>query len=275
MIEIFFTLLFLYLACNALGSFLVLKNQSMIIDALAHSVLLGIVLGFFIVKSLDSPFLIIGASAFGVITVLCVDCLHQSPKINHDTATGLVFPFLFSIAVILISTFLKNTHLDTDIVLMGEIIFVPLNRMSILGMSLPVALIKVIALCAGIYAPYYIFYHPLRVFLFDEIHAKLVNVPVKRIQLITIVIVSLTTVIAFDIVGSFTVICLFIAPNLSVLPFAKSLKQLLCLGSIFVLITTASSVWLAYHFDLTISGTCACISLLLFLLSAVYRKKTS
>lgn len=54
--EVLLILLLMGLSCGLLGSLLVLRNQSMLADALAHSVLLGIVLGFFIAHSLDIPF---------------------------------------------------------------------------------------------------------------------------------------------------------------------------------------------------------------------------
>ncbi len=52
-------LLITSISCSLLGVFLVLRNLSMIADAISHSVLLGIVLAFFITKDLESPFLII------------------------------------------------------------------------------------------------------------------------------------------------------------------------------------------------------------------------
>lgn len=92
MFEVLLILMVIASSCGLLGSILVVKNQSMLADALSHSVLLGIVLGFFISHSLDSPLLIVGASLFGLLSVLAIDRLH-SRKIAHDAATGLVFSF--------------------------------------------------------------------------------------------------------------------------------------------------------------------------------------
>ena len=64
-------------SCAILGSFLVLKNMAMVSDAITHTVLLGIVLTFFIVQDLSSPFLIIGAGLTGVITVYFIELLHN------------------------------------------------------------------------------------------------------------------------------------------------------------------------------------------------------
>ena len=52
-----------------LGTFLLLRGLSMTSDAISHTVLLGIVLSFFILQTLDSPLLILGAALMGVLTV--------------------------------------------------------------------------------------------------------------------------------------------------------------------------------------------------------------
>ncbi len=64
------------LACALPGVFLVLRRMAMMSDAISHTVLLGIVLAFFVVGDLESPLLVLGAAAMGVITVALVEALH-------------------------------------------------------------------------------------------------------------------------------------------------------------------------------------------------------
>jgi manganese/zinc/iron transport system permease protein len=66
--------------------------MAMMSDAISHTVLLGIVIGFFIVEDLNSPFLIVGAAATGVLTVSLVELLNRTRLVREDTAIGLVFP---------------------------------------------------------------------------------------------------------------------------------------------------------------------------------------
>lgn len=56
-------------ACSILGPFLILRKMSMMIDPITHTILLGIVVGFFITKDLTSPILIVGATIVGIVTV--------------------------------------------------------------------------------------------------------------------------------------------------------------------------------------------------------------
>lgn len=275
MVETFIILCLTSLACGTIGNLLVLKNESMIADALSHSVLLGIVLGFFISQDLNSPLLIIGATIFGILTVIFIDWLMQSSKINHDGATGLIFPLLFSIAVILISTFAKNVHLDIDMVLMGEILFASLNRTQFLGLELPVSLIQtsIILIVNSLFIG--LTYQRLKLYLFDTTQAILSGIPMTHYKLITMLLVSLTTVIAFNAVGSITVITFFVAPSMTALFFSNSFKKLLLLSTLFALLNSALGLIIAIYFDLNISGSTAFISLLMLLLITKYRHFSS
>ncbi|MFQ3565932.1 MAG: metal ABC transporter permease [Aggregatilineales bacterium] len=111
-----------------LGTYLLLRGLALTSDAISHTVLLGIVVAFLIMTAglglapdLSSPWLIVGAAAAGVITVILTEAIQRSGLVKQDAALGLAFPLLFAIAVILISRYADNVHLDTDSVLVGEI----------------------------------------------------------------------------------------------------------------------------------------------------------
>ncbi|WP_303972851.1 metal ABC transporter permease [Streptococcus merionis] len=282
MSEVLIILCLIATSTSLLGSLLVLKNQAMIADALSHSVLLGIVLGFFISHSLDSPLLVLGAAVFGVVTVLLIEKI-QSQKLAQDAATGLVFSTLFALAVLLISMFARNVHLDMDMVLMGEVLFAPFYRMDLFGISLPVALVKALVVLLVNLAFLGIFYPQLKLMLFDGTQARLQGVPVRKLQLVTMVLVSLTTVVSFDVVGSIAVIVFMVAPSMTALIWAKNLRYLLGVTVFIALLNSLFGFTIANQLDLTMAGACAVVSLGVFILALVsqelslnlWRKKKS
>jgi manganese/zinc/iron transport system permease protein len=123
-------------ACAIPGLFLVLRSMAMMSDAITHTILLGIVVAFFIVHSLTSPFLILGAALMGLLTVFMVESITKTKLMAEDSAIGIVFPFLFSIAIILITRYAGSVHFDTDAVLLGELAFAPFSRFMFLGRDL-------------------------------------------------------------------------------------------------------------------------------------------
>ena len=116
-------------ACALPGAFLVLRRLALLSDAIGHTVLLGIVLGFLWTRDLHSPYLFIGAVLTGVLTVSLVEVLHRTGLVKEDAAIGLVFPALFSLGVILIANYGRGgAHLDTDAVLLGELDLAPYKQ---------------------------------------------------------------------------------------------------------------------------------------------------
>ena len=102
------------------GVFLVLRRMSMMADAITHTVFLGIVLAFFVTEDLNSPLLLVGATLVGVGTVWLTEMIHNTGLVNEDASIGIIFPLLFSIAIILVSLYSGNAHLDVDTALLGK-----------------------------------------------------------------------------------------------------------------------------------------------------------
>lgn len=115
------------IAGGVLGCFLLLRGMSLTSDAISHTVLLGIVLVFLLmnafgaVPDLTSPWLLIGAAAAGVLTVFLTEALQHTHLLKKDAALGLIFPLLFAIAIIFVSRYSDDVHLDNDSVMIGEI----------------------------------------------------------------------------------------------------------------------------------------------------------
>ncbi|HFI0245397.1 TPA: metal ABC transporter permease [Streptococcus suis] len=260
-LEVFLILLAVGSSCGLIGSVLVVRNQAMLADALSHSVLLGIVLGFFVSHSLDSPLLLFGAAFFGLLTVLAIEGLHTR-KLAQDAATGLLFTFFFALAVILISLFARNVHLDLDMVLMGEVLFAPLNRLDFLGLSLPLALVKSVGLLLVLSVFFFLNFQALTLYLLDKEQAKLQGIATKRLELGLIFLVSLTTVSSFEAVGSMAVIVFLLAPSMAALPWSKHFCQFLVLGQCCAILMIVLGFGLASWLDLTMSGTCSVMGLL-------------
>ena len=212
-IDIQLTAIVTAIACSTLGGFLVLRRMAMLTDAISHTVLLGIVIGFFVVQDLASPLLIFGAAAVGVLTVSLVALLERSRLVKGDTAIGLVYPVLFSIAVLLISRFAGDVHLDTDAVLVGELAFIPFDRLYVLGYDIgPRGFFLMGGILLINLAFIVIFYKELKLSTFDAGLATALGFMPLLIHYVLMSLVSITVVSAFDIVGSVLVVALVVVP---------------------------------------------------------------
>lgn len=252
-------------ACALPGVFLVLRRMAMMSDAISHTVLLGIVIGFFLTQSLDSPVLVLGAAAVGVLTVSLVELLHRTGLVKEDTAIGLVFPALFSIAVILISRFARGVHLDVDAVLLGELAFAPFERLTLFGLDMPRAL----AVMGGILVINVIFivlfYKELKLSTFDAGLAATFGLSPALIHYALMALVSVTAVGAFDAVGSILVVALMITPAASAYLLTDDLQRMLVLSALIAVISAVSGYWLARGLNANIAGSMATMTGVIFL----------
>ncbi|MHA7841734.1 MAG: metal ABC transporter permease [Winogradskyella sp.] len=257
------------IACAIPGTFLVLRKMAMISDAISHSILPGIVIGFFITHDLNSPLLILLAALTGIITVVLVEYIQKTGLVKEDTAIGLVFPALFSIGVILIAKNANDVHLDVDAVLLGELAFATFDRLIIGGTDVgPKSLWVVGTILLVTVALLFTFYKELKVSTFDKGLAASLGFSPAIIHYGLMSVSSVTTVGAFDAVGAILVVALMIAPAASAYLITKDLKKMLILAITFGVFSAIFGYWVAHWLDASISGSITTILGLVFL--AVY-----
>lgn len=254
-------------ACAIPGTFLVLRKMAMISDAISHSILPGIVVGFFITHDLNSPLLILLAALTGIITVILVEYIQKTGLVKEDTAIGLVFPALFSIGVIMIAKNANDVHLDVDAVLLGELAFAPFDRLLIGGTDVgPKSLWIVGTILLITITLLFTFFKELKVSTFDKGLAASLGFSPAIIHYGLMSVSSVTTVGAFDAVGAILVVALMIAPAAAAYLLTTDLKKMLGLSIGFGIFSAILGYWVAHWLDASISGSITTVLGLVFLL---------
>jgi manganese/zinc/iron transport system permease protein len=254
------------IACAIPGTFLVLRKMAMISDAISHSILPGIVVGFFITQDLNSPLLILLAALTGVITVVLVEWIQKTGLVKEDTAIGLVFPALFSIGVILIAKNANDVHLDIDAVLLGELAFAPFDRLIINETDIgPKSLWIVGTVLTITVSLLFAFFKELKVSTFDVGLSSALGFSPAIIHYGLMTVSSVTTVVAFDAVGAILVVALMISPAATAYLLTNDLKKMLVLSVVFGVFSAISGYWLAHWLDASIAGSITTMLGLLFL----------
>lgn len=272
MIEIIFIMVLVALCCSIVGTFLVLRGMSMMADAISHAALLGIILFFFVARDTQSPLLFFGAALAGVVTVITIELLVKTRLVANDASIGIVFPLFFSIAVILVSKYASKVHIDTDCILMGNVLWAHLNRTDFLGFNLPVAYVSMgilLLICLVLLA---VFYKELKLISFDPIYAAVSGFTLWILHYGLMTLVSFVAVYAFDNVGSILVLSFMIAPPATAYFISKRLWHMIFGSIIFSTISSILGVVVAYEYNLSISGTAAAFSGLIFIIVAVCHK---
>jgi manganese/zinc/iron transport system permease protein len=244
--------------CALVGTFLMLRRLAMLADAVSHAILPGIVVGFFLTGSLSSPWLTIAAAITGVITVVLIEALTRTRRLQEDAAMGLVFPALFSLGIVLITRYAGNVHLDLDAVLLGELAFAPFDRFAPGGHDLGPRHLWLMGAITGLnLGLVLLFYKELKLATFDPGLAASLGLAPTVIHYGLMTLVSVTAVGAFDAVGLVLVVALMVGPPAAAYLLTDRLSALLGLavglGAIAAGLGFALAIWL----DASIAGCMA------------------
>lgn len=262
------------MACAIPGVFLVLRKMALISDAISHSILPGLVIGFFITQDLNSPLLIFLAAFTGVITVVLVEYVQKTGLVKEDTAIGLVFPVLFSIGVILISKNAGDVHLDVDAVLLGELAFAPFDRLEIGGSDVgPKSLWVMGSILLVIVSLLLLFFKELKLSTFDAGLSSALGISPMIIHYGLMSVSSITVVGAFDAVGAILVVALMIAPAAAAYLLTEDLKKMIWLSIFFGIFSAISGYWVANWLDASIAGSIATTLGIVFLMVYLFAPK--
>ena len=252
-------------ACAVPGVYLVLRRLALVGDAISHVLLFGIVVAYFLVRDLDSPWLMAGAALSGVLTVALVELLQRTGLMKEDAAIGLVFPALFAAGTLLASMYFRQTHLDVDQVLLGSAEQVYQTQRVYFGSVYvrqpTLIMIGMFAVNVGLVA---VFYKELKLSTFDPaLAASLGFLPgVLHYGLMTAV--SLTTVAAFDAVGPVLVVAFLVVPAMTAYLLTDRLSRMLVLSVLIGAAAAVAGVMLAFRLDTNTAGTVAAVLGLVF-----------
>ena len=252
-------------ACALPGVYLVLRRMTLMSDAISHAILPGIVLAFFLTHNVSSPLLILAAAGTGVLTVVFVELLQKTELVKEDAAIGLTFPAFFSIGVILISRYTNNIHLDMDAVLLGELAYAPLNQLKVFGQEVgPVSLYVMLVLLVLNLTFIFLFYKELKLATFDVSLAATLGFAPAILHYGLMTLVSMTTVGAFDAVGSILVVALIVGPAATAYLITDSLARMLILSVLIGCVNAVGGYYIAYILDVSIAGTISTLTFIVF-----------
>jgi len=257
------------ISCGIVGSLLLLRRMAMMADAISHTVLLGIVTAYLMTRELSGVHMLIGAVIAGLLTALLVQWLH-SMGVQQEASIGVVFTSLFAIGVVLIATRVGNAHLDVQHTLMGEITFIPWERVELpWGADIPEAVLMLSIVLVVILAVVIGLYKEWKITAFDPALAASLGLPVTLLHYVFVSMVSVTTVASFDAVGAILVVAMLITPAASAYLWTDRLAVMMALSGLFGILSAISGYSIAVWLDTSISGSMAFATGLVFLLSLI------
>lgn len=224
------------LVCGVIGTFAVLRQESLLGDGLAHSTLPGVVGAFLLTGVKDTAMLLLGA-----IIAACM-----AEYIMYRTSQKGV-RFDAALATILAAFFGFGTVLLTRVQSMENAGQAGLNTF-IFGQAVTMMQsdIWLMTICGtGIVGGVIILWKELSLTVFDPVEAQLMGIPIRKVRFFYRVALIVTIVIGIRTVGVILISSLLIGPTMIGRQWTHSLRTLVIIGAVSGSIVAFLGTWIS------------------------------
>ena len=252
------------LACGIVGSFVVVKRITSLSGGLSHAAFGGVGLGYL----MGFPPLL-GAAGFAMLCGLGIGLTHQRMRSALDTLVSIVWSVGMALGILFVA--LSDRYAgDLMTYLFGSILFVPADSVTMVVL-LDLVIVGIVALR----------FRELRAICFDEEFARTLGLPVERLFLLLMTLVSLAVVVLINVVGIILVIALLTVPAATARLWVDRLASMMTLATLLSAACTTGGLFLSYglsdHLDSNIppGPVIILLSVALYAVSLVIRGRKS
>lgn len=210
---------------GALGSFAVLRRQSLIGDAISHAALPGIVLAFVITGSKSALVLMSGAAIAGLCGMLVVMLVTSTSRVKFDSALGLVLSVFFGFGLVLLTWIQKKpsaAQAGLDRFLFGQAAGLLTRDVWVLAITTVFAF----ALLA-------LFWKEFKLLAFDRDYGLSLGLPLKKLDVVLTGLIVVAIVLGLQTVGVVLMSAMIVAPGAAARQWTNRLGKMVALAGLF------------------------------------------
>lgn len=213
------------IVAGSLGSFAVLRRQSLVGDAMSHAALPGIGIAYLITERKDNVVLLTGAAIAGWIATLAVLGIVRQSRVKFDSALGLVLSVFFGFGLMVLTAIQRQPHASQaglDKFLFGQaatLIQDEVRNMAIVG-----AISLAILLC---------FWKSFKLLSFDSDFAQTIGNPVRLLDVLLTTLIVVAIVLGLQAVGVVLMSAMIVAPAAAARQWTDRLGLMVMLSGLF------------------------------------------
>lgn len=208
-----------------LGSFAVLRKQSLLGDAISHAALPGIAIAFLITGAKDTNTLLLGALISGLIGTFWIRGIVKKTHLKSDTALGLILSLFFGFGMLLLTLIQKQPNANQaglDKYLFGQA--ATLVESDVWLMAIVTGLCVIVLL---------LFWKEFKILLFDADYTKTLGFNTKSIDILITSFIVLAIVLGLQTVGVVLMSAMLLAPAAAARQWTNSLSKMVFLAAVF------------------------------------------
>jgi manganese/zinc/iron transport system permease protein len=212
------------LTAGVLGCFAVLRQRSLVGDALAHAALPGVAVAFLLTGAKDAGTLLVGAGVAGLVGALLVIAIERTRRIRPDAAIGVVLSSSFSLGIVLLTVIANGEDANQaglERYLFGQAAGLLERDLLVMG-ALGLAGLAAVAVA----------FRLLKTALFDASFAGSIGLPVRTLEVGMTALLVIAVVVGIRAVGAILMVALLIVPTVAARQLTSRLSVLLPLAGV-------------------------------------------
>ncbi|MFV9504372.1 MAG: metal ABC transporter permease [Oscillochloridaceae bacterium umkhey_bin13] len=232
--------------CAVIGAYVVLRGMAFIGDAMAHTVLPGLVVAYLAGWSLFG-----GAVIAGLLTAFGIGWVSRRGTVREDTAIGVFFTGMFALGILLMSR--VRSFRDLSAILFGNILGVRPDDLWLIG---GIACLVLFTL--------WLVHKELELTSYDPTYAEVIGLKADRLRMLLLILLALTVVTCIQIVGVILTSALLVTPAAAAALLTNRLPRLMLIGALFALLAVVVGLYASYYADVASGAAIALACTLCF-----------
>ena len=214
---------------GVLGSFAVLRQQSLVGDALSHAALPGVCLGFMVAGARDLGAIMAGALFTGGLAALAILALTRLSRLKTDAAIGISLSVFFALGVVLLTVIQGGggaSQAGLETFLFGQAAAILRSDLWVMG-GIAAAALTVVA----------VLWKEFKLVAFDPVFARTIGLPVTVLEVALTMMVALAVVVGLQMVGVVLMASMVIAPAVAARQWTRRLEHMVLLAAGFGMVS--------------------------------------
>ena len=249
------------IVCAVTGTYVVLRGMAFFGDALAHTILPGIALGYLVNGGAREP-LFWWSLGTSILAALGIGAISKNSQIKEDTAIGIIFAGMFALGIALIST-VRSYAVDLSHFLFGDVL-------SVSTQSLWLVLIFSVIVLFAVFA----FYKEFTTLSFDPILAATLRLPVGFLNNLLLTLIAVTVAVSLQTVGVALMVAMLVTPAATAYLLTHRLSHMMILGAVLASLSGVIGLYLSFYLSIASGAAIVLTATVFFLIAFGWKRIT-
>jgi manganese/iron transport system permease protein len=247
------------IVCAVVGTYVVLRGMAFFGDALAHTILPGIALGYLVSGGAREP-LFWWALGTAVVASLGIGAISRNAEIKEDTAIGIIFAGMFALGIAMIST-VRSYAVDLSHFLFGDVLSVSTQSLWLIVIFGGLVLVVIFA-----------FYKEFMTLSFDPVLAATLRLPVGMLNNLLLALIAVTVAVSLQTVGVALMVAMLVTPAATAYLLTHRLSRMMLLAAVFASLSGIIGLYLSYYLSIASGAAIVLTATLFFMLAFGWKR---